>query len=184
MGLFSSVASGLGSLFSTGRSSRIRDAGAAEVEGLENAMQTFQPFLDFGSSALPGLQAGATPEGFAGNIQDITSSGVLGPLINERQRASSAALGSAGLTRSGSAATEAARIPTELLFAIEQLLSGRLGGIGETGFAAAQGVGSLQTGVGQSIANTNLAQAQKKTGDINAAIQLASSAGQALGGLG
>jgi len=59
----------------------------------------------------------------AGPSQGI--GGIFSDLVNQRQDASNSALTAAGLSRSGFAAEEAARIPTELALQLEGLLNSR-----------------------------------------------------------
>jgi len=147
------------------------------IEGLEGALEStlgeLQPFATAGLGALPSLEAGATLPGFAGNIDDIFSSGVLDPLVAERMRGAESAFGKAGLTRSGGAIRAAADIPTELAFGIEQLLSGRQGnlvGLGQnaaTNLANIRGtsaanIANLRAGVGEAQASSLLGQQQAR----------------------
>jgi hypothetical protein len=132
---------------------RIRE-GVEEIRGAgEFSQASLLPFEQAGLGALPSVQQGATLEGFAGNISDILGSGVLDPLVAERQRAATGALSQAGLTRSGQAARTAAEIPAELAFGIEDLLSGRQRDLVGIGQGAAGNLASLRQTDAANIAN-------------------------------
>lgn len=113
----------------------------------------------------------------------------LGALINERGRAVQGQLAAGGLTRSGTALQEAARIPTDLGFQIEQLLSGRTSNLsgsgqnaaatlGQFGAEASGGIAGLtrQTGQAQSsgILADQQARAQGQQNFINTAATIGS----------
>ena len=100
---------------------------------LDTGLAGLEPFAQAGLGGLQGLQQSSTLEGLGGGLSDIFNSPAIQPLINDRMRSASSAFGSAGLTRSGGAIQAAADIPTELAFALEQLLGERrseLAGIG------------------------------------------------------
>ena len=101
------------------------------------------PFITAGKTALPGVETGATLEGFGANIADILGSDVLKPLIEERTRAVQGQLSAGGLTRSGKAVEDIAGIPTDFAFQLEELLFGRKADVAGTGVASALDLGSL-----------------------------------------
>lgn len=91
----------------------------------------FQPFMSAGTGAISGLQRGFQAPGgtTAGGMEDVLS-GIIrgdtfGSLIGERQRSVEGQLSAGGLTRSGTALTEAANIPTDLALQLENQLFGR-----------------------------------------------------------
>lgn len=91
----------------------------------------FQPFMEAGTGAISGLQRGFQAPGgtTAGGMEDVLSSiiggGTFQSLVGERQRGVQGQLAAGGLTRSGTALTEAARIPTDLALDLENQLFGR-----------------------------------------------------------
>jgi len=145
----------------TKQSIRGIEQGIEAIEGsTEAALTAQQPFFAAGQQGLQDFSGGATLQGFGGNLQDIFSSGALDPLISERQRAAQSALGSAGLTRSGAAATSAANIPAELAFQIEALLSGRQQNLAGIGQQAAGNISNIEQLSGSNIAAARTNQGQ------------------------
>lgn len=131
---------------------------ALEARGLlESAEARALPFLEpvagVVGDVLPQVQRGATIGGFGENIADILSGGALDPLIQERQRAGTSALASAGLSRSNVAAERAAAIPAELAFNIENLLAGRQSNLLQQGTGAGVNLANLFRGGAQDISN-------------------------------
>jgi len=114
--------------------------------------EQFAPFLAAGTGALPGVQQGSTIGGLDQRISQILGSEQFQPLVQERTRAVQGNLAAGGLTRSGAAITEGAKIPTDLAFQIENLISGRESNLANTGLtAAAQGSGQEQNFLNQII---------------------------------
>jgi hypothetical protein len=104
--------------------------------------EQFAPFLAAGTGALPGVEEASTIGGLDSRIAQILGSESFQPLVEERTRSVEGLLGAGGLTRSGAAITEGAKIPTDLAFQIENLLSGRESNLAQTGLrAAAQSAG-------------------------------------------
>lgn len=212
MGLFSGggflgKVGGAFGLNTSAQDKAIKDATKAQtsqaergIAGIESAgaatLGELQPFAQAGLGVLPGVESSATLEGFSGNIEDIFSSGILDSLIAERTKAASSAFGAAGLTRSGGAIQEAAEIPTELAFQIEQLLSGRQGnllGIGQNASnnlatlrsTDATNIANLRTGAGAAQSSGILGQAQaEQAGLTNIASLFAGSSFAGGGGAG
>jgi len=91
----------------------------------------FAPFSSAGVAALPELQQGfQTPQGTtAGGLDEILNQimggEAFGGLKEERMRSLQGQLGASGLRRSGVALEEAAALPTDLAFQLENLLTGR-----------------------------------------------------------
>lgn len=144
--------------------------GAADVQSqqFQQIADLYRPFAEFGQQQLPQLAASATPEGLGQNLLDLSESGALQPLIDERQRASQQALASTGLRRSGAAAREAANIPSSALLGIENLLSGRQQQAVNVGLGGVQGVSGALQGLGQSQASGMLgAEAGRQQGFQN-----------------
>lgn len=127
----------------------------ALMEQLGITRESFAPFLEAGTGALGGVQQGATAGGLDDILTQIMSGGgAFGSMIGERQRDLQGQLGAEGLTRSGIAMEESARVPTDLAFALESLLSGRQMGVMGMGLNAAgqsSGQGGFMSG---QIANT------------------------------
>lgn len=93
--------------------------------------ESFSPFIQAGTGALSDLQGGfQAPQGTtAGGLEDIIGQimggEAFGGLVEQRQRGIQGQLAAGGLTRSGTALKEAAAIPTDLAFQLENLLTGR-----------------------------------------------------------
>lgn len=91
----------------------------------------FQPFMEAGTGAISGLQRGfqapqgTTAGGMEGILQSIIGGDTFQSLVGERQRGIQGQLAAGGLTRSGTALTEAAKIPTDLALQLENQLFGR-----------------------------------------------------------
>lgn len=159
-------------------------AGAAQAagkqQGIETLTQELSPFRDAGLQGLAGFQQGSTAEGFGANLEELLSGGALQGLVQERGRAVQGQLAAGGLTRSGAGIQAAAAVPTDLALQIEQMLSQRQGGLAETGFQAARGIGggvaALQSGIGQDIGSGIVTDAQAKAGQQQQLFQLATTA--------
>lgn len=153
MGFFSSIGETLG-LIPTGGGDAARQAAAGArdfsqqgIETLRQGQAGFQPFLEAGQAQLPGLQAGATPEGFNAAIERLLAGEGTQALIGERERSVQGALGAGGLTRSGAGVQALADVPTDILFQLENLLSGRSSELAGRGQQAAGGIGQLGGGI-------------------------------------
>lgn len=100
------------------QSSAITEAGAVETDYLNQALQQIQGLL--------GTSGGAsTPQDLDMMLSQIMGGDQFGSLVDERQRGITGQLAAGGLTRSGAAITEGARVPTDLAFEIENMLAGR-----------------------------------------------------------
>ena len=100
------------------QSSAITEAGAVESDYLNQALQQIQGLL--------GTSGGATTAGGLDDaLSQILGGDQFGSLVEERQRGITGQLAAGGLTRSGAAITEGARVPTDLAFEIENMLAGR-----------------------------------------------------------
>jgi len=95
--------------------------------GFGDAIGRLDPVAQTGLGALQALEAGATPEGFVSNVQNLQNSGVLAPLIESNQRDLEAQLAAQGLTRSGIGVQELSQIPIETILGIEGNLQNRQG---------------------------------------------------------
>lgn len=90
---------------------------------------------------------GLTLQGFGQQLGQIADpSGAFAPLFQERQRAATSALSSAGLTRSGNAAEAAAEIPLSLALGISNTLFGRQSG-------TAANLANIEQGLAGNLAN-------------------------------
>lgn len=176
------------------RSSEIQ--AASQERGLQAMLQQlgitreqFAPFLEAGAGALPELQRGfqpqrgATQAGLEDILGEIMGGEGFGRLREERERSIQGALSAGGLMRSGRAVEEAAAIPTDLAFEIENMLFGRgergeisriqgLQNLVSTGLSAAgsssgQG-GSLTSQIASQLGGIGAAQGQGLTGAAEA----------------
>lgn len=148
-------------------------AAAGQVEGAQanaellrtffnQSQENLSPFLDAANRTLPGLEQGASPEGFFGDIEALRPivSSINQPIVEDRLRDFSSEIGSKGLTRSGFAATGAADIQEDadlsLLLQLQSMLSARkqqVAGFGPTsgtnlsrlGASSAEQIGGVQS---------------------------------------
>lgn len=149
-----------------------------------------KPFVQAGARALPGVEAAATVGGLEETLASIFNTDVFGSLVEERGRAVEGQLAAGGLTRSGTALTEAARVPTDIGLAIEALLSGRGANLATAGQNAVLGLGGLRTqqatslsdllvGVGQAGASGILGAQQAEAAGSQNFLNLAGTLGSA-----
>lgn len=131
------------------------DALAREQERFDIGFSGLQPFIESGTEALGGLEgliSGQTAGGLDARLAEIFDSDIFGSLVDERTRAVQNQLAAGGLTRSGTALQEAARVPTDIGLGIENQLFGRqsglLSGLAGGGLQAALGVGGLGGSIG------------------------------------
>lgn len=135
-------------------------ASALQIEELRRQFDVTQenlaPFIEAGVGQLGALTEGATSGGLDERISRILESGAFSSLIGERQRGIQGQLSAGGLTRSGTAIQEAANIPTDLAFSLENLLTNRSANLTNLGSGQAATLAGLQTQtsgqIGQAIA--------------------------------
>tara|TARA_R110000787_G_scaffold194120_1_gene305724 strand:+ start:30752 stop:31606 length:855 start_codon:yes stop_codon:yes gene_type:complete len=135
-----------------------QEANQASIDEMKRQFNITQeniaPFMEAGQGAIPGVEAGATVGGMDEMLAQIFNSDIFGSLVGERERAVQGQLAAGGLTRSGTAMTEAARVPTDLGLMLEQLLSGRQTNLMNTGLNAAVGLGQMGQQNSANIGNT------------------------------
>lgn len=119
---------------------------------LELTTRRLRPFVRAGRDAVPGLVQGSTAGGLDERIAQILNTDTFGSLRDERERAVQGQLSAGGLTRSGTALQEIANVPTNLALQIEQLLTGRLGGLAGAGMNASSALGGFGADAGNAIA--------------------------------
>lgn len=137
--------------------------------------EQFAPFLEAGTGALPGVQQASTIGGLDQRISQILGSESFQPLVQERTRGIEGLLGAGGLTRSGAAITEGAKLSTDLAFEIENLLAGRESNLANTGLtAASQGSNQEQSFLNQ-IINSITGGTQALTSGITGSAQATAS---------
>ncbi|VAW38940.1 hypothetical protein MNBD_GAMMA01-1328 [hydrothermal vent metagenome] len=145
---------------------------AALMEQLGITRESFAPFLEAGTGALPAFEKGTTAVGLDEMLSQIMGGDLFGDLLGERTRAVEGQLGAGGLTRSGTAITEAANIPTDLAMQIENMLFGRtqnLAGMGLNAAAQSGGEGgNLSTQIANMMQNIGTTQGQGITGAAGA----------------
>lgn len=150
MGLFSGIANVLGLGGDSGapveaarlQSEATTEAARLRAESFERILpmlqeqlgitrEQFDPFIQAGTGALTDLQGGfQAPQGTTtGGLEDIINQimggEAFGGLVEQRQRGIQGQLAAGGLTRSGTAIEQAANVPTDLAFEIENMLFGR-----------------------------------------------------------
>ena len=154
----------------------------------------FDPFIQAGLGGLQGQVQGSTVAGLDQSLGQIFGSENFQNLAAERGRAVENRNAAGGNFRSGAGLLDAARVPTELGFEIENLLSGRQAGLagqglgaisnlGQFGANAAQGIAGLQAGQGQALAQGSLIDAEASAGKKDALFGAASSLLGGVGGL-
>ena len=123
---------------------RANNASIAEMRRQFGITQeNIAPWLTAGQDALGATQESATPQGLDALLAQIMGTDTFGSLVDERQRGVQGQLAAGGLTRSGTAMQEAARVPTDLALALENMLTGRQSDISNRGASAAVGLGNL-----------------------------------------
>ena len=132
----------------------------AEANALEELRRQFnisseriQPFADIGTRQLPAIERASTTAGLDENLGQIFDSSNFQRLRSEREDALQNQLAAGGFTRSGKALEDIANIPTDLGFALEQLLTGRKQDLGATGLSAVTGLANLGSAQAANVAN-------------------------------
>lgn len=115
--------------------------------------ENIAPFLEAGVGALPQVQEGTTVEGLDARLARIFNTDIFGSLVDERTRAVEGRNAATGNFRSGAGLLDASRVPTEIGFALEQLLTGRSSNLAGSGQNAALGLGSFGADTSANIAN-------------------------------
>ena len=131
----------------------ILQAADIQQQSLEDAIPFFQPFMDAGLMGLEQFQQTSTPEGLDSILARIMGGDAFSLLEEERIRGAEGMLGAGGLTRSGEALQQGADIGGNLALQLEGILSGRSGGLADTGFQGASSIADLTTRIGEAIAS-------------------------------
>jgi len=132
----------------------------------EVTQQNVSPFIEAGTGALPGVTQGTTAGGLDERLRQIFDTDIFGSLVEERQRGVQGQLAAGGLTRSGTALQEAARVPTDIGLMLENLLTGRGTNLATSGQNAALGLGGIGGQASGAIANTLISQGQNRASGI------------------
>ena len=132
----------------------------SEANALEELRRQFdlsserlQPFADVGTRQLPDIERASTVAGLDENLGQIFNSSNFKTLRGERESSLQNQLGAGGFMRSGKGLEDIANIPTDLGFAIEQLLTGRKQDLGATGLSAVTGLANLGQTQATNVAN-------------------------------
>lgn len=120
---------------------------------LEKAQNRLDPFFRHGRNQLGALIQGTTAEGLDARLGRLFDTDIFRNLVDERTRAVEGQLAAGGLTRSGTALEEIARVPTDLGMALEEMLTGRSRALATAGQNAALGIGNAGASFGGAIAN-------------------------------
>ena len=163
MGFFSSAIGNLGKSFGFGitgpqdaanQIALANELAQKEIQGqFESTQGLLQPFISAGTQALPQVQQGTTAGGIDERLGEIFGGGAFQNLVGERTRAVQGQLSAAGLDRSGGALLEAARVPTELGFGLENLIQGRATGLAGQGLSTSLNLGQFGAQKSANIAN-------------------------------
>jgi hypothetical protein len=111
------------------------------------------PNITAGHGQIPSLIQGTTAGGLNERLAQIFNTDTFGSLVEERGRAVQGQLAAGGLTRSGTALQEAARVPTDIGLMLEQMLTGRSAGLVNTGVNAATNLGNIGAANSSGIAD-------------------------------
>ena len=132
----------------------------AEANALEELRRQFDisserilPFAEVGARQLPAIERASTAAGLDENLAQIFDNRSFQRLREEREDAVMNQLAAGGLMRSGSALEDIANIPTDLGFALEQLLTGRKQDLGGTGLSAVTGLANLGSTQAANVSN-------------------------------
>lgn len=178
-----SGASGLGPTQNTAIDPIIQ-AALIQSQAIEQGIPFFEPFLEAGQQGLAGLQQGATAGGLDEILAQIFGTGSFGRLREQRRLGVEGQLAAGGLTRSGEGIEDAANVPTELGFMIEQLLSGRQSELAGGGERAAFNIADLIRGSAEATASGILGVEERRaTSRAASKSQSSDLLGIALGGL-
>lgn len=158
MGILDGFASDFGFGSSSGEDAarKFKEEAEKAIKDINSQFQdtkgNLQPSIDLGLGQLPALQQGTTAQGLDERLATIFGSDNFQNLRDERTRALQGQLGAGGLTRSGTALQEIADVPTQLGFALEELLTGRSRGLASSGQNAAVNLGQFGANAQNSIA--------------------------------
>ncbi len=128
--------------------------------------ENVSPFIEAGVGALPGVIQGTTAGGLDERLAEIFNTDIFGSLVEERQRGVQGQLAAGGLSRSGTALQEAARVPTDIGLALENLLTGRATNLATSGQNAALGLGGIGGTASLGIAGSLIGQGQNLSSGI------------------
>lgn len=180
MGIFSGIKDSWDDFRGATGAKAAQQAAQVQSDAYGQVGESYQPMVDFGMQAMPGLTAGATAGGMGGEIGSIMSGQGFGALVNERQRAADAQLAGAGLRRSGAAAQTAANIPASLAMQMEQELNRRRQSNMGYGMQGLQGQNSAILGGAGADASGLLGAAQARSQGLGNVMNLAGQVGGAL----
>jgi len=152
----------------------------------------FQPFIEAGTEAIGQVQEGTTVEGLDARLGRIFGTESFQNLRAERERGVRGQLSAGGLTRSGAAVEEIAKVPTDLGLLLEQLLTGRstnlaasgqdaVAGIGGLGAQASGNIAQLFSDIGRAQSSGIITDASSKTASLQGLLNLG---GQTIGAAG
>ena len=183
MGLFSGIKGAWDDFRGATGARAAKRAGEMQGAAYDQIGGMYQPFTGMATEAMPMLQEGATAGGMMGSLGEIMGGG--GPysqMVDERQRAATAAMSNAGLRRSGAAIKQAGNIPAEIAMQLEGELQRRREsnmGFGMNALAnQTNAIGSAAT----ARAGGDLGAAQSRSQGIGNIIGLAGQAGRAIAG--
>lgn len=149
-------------------------AATAQNQFTQQGIDALDPFLQAGTAQLPALTAGATAGGLEERLAEIFGGGGFQSLVDERTRAVQGQLSAGGLTRSGAGVQAAAAVPTDLGFAIENLLSGRQQSLAGQGLGAGGAIATQFGQQGEAAGAGILTDAQARAAGLGQVANLAS----------
>ncbi len=137
------------------------DSAALQKQFSDITQANLQPFLDLASRTLPGLEAGATPGGFFGDVEALRplAQQVAAPVAQEQTQQLNAILASQGQSRSGGAISGAADIQEQAdlaaLFQLQDMLTARRQKVVGAGAQTGTTLGALGQQSAEGIAETS-----------------------------
>ena len=131
----------------------ILQAADIQAQAIEQAIPFFEPYMQAGQQGLGYAQNASSAQGIDQILAQIFGGEGFQNLRDERTRSVQGQLAAGGLTRSGEAISAAADIPTELGFALEQMLFGRNQDLSTQGQSSAISIADLLRGSAEATAS-------------------------------
>ena len=126
----------------------------------------YDPRVEMGETAFQEYAAGRTPEGFAQNLEDISTGSAYQQILAPRMDAAQRQLAGSGLSRSSFGARRAGDVSQGTLLGIEGMLSGRQRDVGQQGYQALQGRTGVDIGQMNALESLMLQRGQVEAGGI------------------
>ena len=135
-------------------------------EGFDTTREVLDPFLEAGLGGLDLFSQGASVGGFDEILSEIFNTDIFDSLVSERTDSIRGQLAAGGLTRSGTALEEIARVPTDVGLNLGRDILTRAGDLAGRGQNAASGIASNAASFAQQIARLFQDSGVAKSGGI------------------